>query len=282
MDPEKRYKLAGALAMVGTASLWSIAGILIKLIDWNPFAIAGMRSFIASIVILIYIRRPIFTFSFSQMAAAISYAVTMILFVTANKTTTAANAVLLQYTAPVITAFLAVPLLNEKTKPEHWFAIFFVGLGMIIMFIDDLGGGRLLGNSIALMSAFSFSLYFIFLRMQKDSSPFESVILSHWITAIGCLIASLFMPLPHITLKSATAMLILGAIQMGIPSILISIGIKRISALSANLIAVIEPVFNPIWVFLFVGETPGVNTIIGGSLIIISVTAVSVISARRR
>ena len=69
---------------------------------------------------------------------------------------------------------------------------------------------------------------------------------------------------------------------MEIPSILISIGIKRISALSANLIAVIEPVFNPIWVFLFVGETPGVNTIIGGSLIIISVTAVSVISARRR
>lgn len=267
--------------MVGTASLWSMGGLLIKLIDWHPFAIAGMRSFIASLVILAFIRRPVFHFSFAQVAAAVSYAVTMILFVIANKTTTAANAILLQYIAPVLTAFIGAALLKERTRIEHWVSILFVAAGMIIMFMDELGGGQMFGNIIALCSALTFSLYFVFMRMQKEGSPFESNILAHWITAGICLAASFFLPAPDITLKASAAMFVLGAVQMGIPSILISIGIKRVSALSANLIAVIEPVFNPIWVFLIIGEFPGWNTVVGGAVIISAVTAVSLIGAKR-
>jgi len=267
--------------MVGTASLWSMGGLLIKLIDWHPFAIAGMRSFIASLVILAFIKRPVFHFSFAQVAAAVSYAVTMILFVMANKTTTAANAILLQYIAPVLTAFIGAALLKERTRMEHWISILFVAAGMIIMFMDEIGGGQMFGNIIALCSALTFSLYFVFMRMQKEGSPFESNILAHWITAGACLAVSLFLPAPHITLKASAAMLVLGAVQMGIPSILISIGIKRISALSANLIAVIEPVFNPVWVFLIIGEFPGWNTVVGGAVIITAVTAVSLIGAKR-
>lgn len=275
------HKLGGVLAMVGTASLWSMGGLLIKLIDWHPFAIAGMRSFIASLVILAFIRRPVFHFSFAQVAAAVSYAVTMILFVIANKTTTAANAILLQYIAPVLTAFIGAALLKERTRIEHWVSILFVAAGMIIMFMDELGGGQMFGNIIALCSALTFSLYFVFMRMQKEGSPFESNILAHWITAGICLAASFFLPAPDITLKASAAMFVLGAVQMGIPSILISIGIKRVSALSANLIAVIEPVFNPIWVFLIIGEFPGWNTVVGGAVIISAVTAVSLIGAKR-
>lgn len=277
----RNYKIGGVLAMAGTASLWSMGGLLIKLIDWHPFAIAGMRSFIASLVILAFIKRPVFHFSFAQVAAAVSYAVTMILFVVANKTTTAANAILLQYIAPVLTAFIGAALLKERTRIEHWISIIFVAAGMIIMFMDELGGGQMFGNIIALCSALTFSLYFVFMRMQKEGSPFESNILAHWITAGICLAASFFLPSPQFTLKASAAMLILGVIQMGIPSILISIGIKRVSALSANLIAVIEPVFNPIWVFLIIGEFPGWNTVIGGAVIITAVTAVSLIGAKR-
>jgi len=275
------HKLGGVLAMVGTASLWSMGGLLIKLIDWHPFAIAGMRSVIASLVILAFIKRPVFHFSFAQVAAAVSYAVTMILFVIANKTTTAANAILLQYIAPVLTAFIGAALLKERTRIEHWVSIIFVAAGMIIMFMDELGGGQMFGNIIALCSALTFSLYFVFMRMQKEGSPFESNILAHWFTAGICLAVSFFLPAPQITLKASAAMLVLGAVQMGIPSILISIGIKRVSALSANLIAVIEPVFNPIWVFLIIGEFPGWNTVVGGAVIIVAVTAVSLIGAKR-
>jgi drug/metabolite transporter (DMT)-like permease len=277
----QKDKIAGVLMMAATASLWSIAGLVIKVIDWNPFAIAGARSFIASLVILAILRKPKVHWSFPQVAAAVANAVTMLLFVAANKTTTAANAILLQYMAPVFTAFIGAALLKEKTRTEHWVSIFFVAVGMTIMFAGKFDGGRLFGDAIALMSAVTFSLYIVFMRMQKEGSPLESNLLSQWIAAGVCLTVSLFLPMPQFTQKSVAAILLLGIVQIGIPSILIAYAIKRISAVSANLIAVIEPVLNPVWVFLVLGEYPGINTIIGGAIILLAVTGVSMISARR-
>jgi drug/metabolite transporter (DMT)-like permease len=274
-------KIVGVLMMAATASLWSIAGVFIKVIDWNPFAIAGVRSFIASLVILAFLRNPKINWSFPQVAAAVANAVTMLLFVAANKTTTAANAILLQYLAPVFTAFIGAALLKEKTRIEHWVAIFFVAVGMTIMFANKLDGGQLFGDAIALTSAVTFSLYIVFMRMQKEGSPHESNLLSQWIAAAVCLIVSLFLPMPQFTPKSVAAILVLGTVQIGIAAILMAYAIKRISAVSANLIAVIEPVLNPLWVFLVLGEYPGMNTIIGGAVILFAVTGVSVISARR-
>jgi drug/metabolite transporter (DMT)-like permease len=274
-------KIASVLMMGVTASLWSIGGLFIKIIDWNPFAIAGVRSFIASLVILAFLRKPKIHFSFSQVAAAVANAVTMLLFVAANKTTTAANAILLQYMAPVFTAFIGAALLKEKMRVEHWISIFFVVAGMTIMFAHKLDGGQLFGDIIALMSAVTFSLYLVFMRMQKEGSPLESNLLSQWIAAGVCLIISLFLPMPQLTQKSVAAILVLGIVQIGIPSILIAYAIKQISAVSANLIAVIEPVLNPVWVFFILGEYPGMNAIIGGAVILFAVIWVSIISARR-
>jgi len=277
-----RQTQIGILAMVATASLWSIAGLFIKVIDWNPIAIAGLRSFVASIVLLIYLKKPVLHLSFPQVAAAVANAATMLLFVIANKTTTAANAILLQYVAPIFTAFIGAALLKEKTKIEHWIAFTAIAAGMIVMFIEKLSGGQLLGNILALTSAVTFSLYFVFMRMQKDGSPFESILLSHWITAAVCLVVSFFLPVPDFTVRSVGAIMVLGIIQLGISSILFAVAIQRITAVSANLIAVIEPVFNPVWVFLVLHEAPGINTIIGGSIIVAAVTAVSIISSRRQ
>jgi len=274
--------LIGILAMAATAFLWSIAGLFIKAIDWNPITIAGTRSLIASLVLFIYLRKPHFHFSFPQVAAAICNAGTMLLFISANKATTAANAILLQYMAPVITAFLAAIILKEHTRKEHWISFTAVAMGMIIMFMDDLTPGKLTGNIMAVGSAFTFSLFFIFMRMQKDGSPFESILLSHLITAAVCFVVSIFLPLPVITFKSAGAIAVLGIIQVGFSAVLFSAAIKRITAVSANLIAVIEPVFSPIWVFIVLGETPGVKTIFGGTIIITAVTFVSIISGMIR
>jgi drug/metabolite transporter (DMT)-like permease len=276
-----KTKLAGAFAMLLTALLWSAGGLAIKMADWNPFAIAGSRSLLASLMILAWLRRPKFNFSMPQIAAAVANALTMLFFVIANKTTTAANAILLQYTAPVFTAFLGAWLLKEKTRPEHWVSIVFVMAGMAIMFADKIGGGAT-GDAIALLSAVTFSLYLVFIRMQKNASPLESILLSHWIVAGICLLASFFQPLPQLSAKTAAAILVLGILQVGIPSFLIVYAIKRISALSANLIAVAEPVLNPLWVFLFLGERPGLNTLVGGAIIISSVAAASLVGARRR
>ena len=224
---EHPNKSAGILAMAATAFLWSIAGLFIKIIDWNPFAIAGVRSLIASIVIFLYLRHPRIHLSFPQIAAAIANAATMLLFVSANKTTTAANAILLQYCAPVFTVFVSAIFLKERTRVEQFAAFPLVVAGMIFMFFDELGGGKLFGNVLAIMSAITFSFYFVFMRMQKDGSPLESILLSHWLTAGICIIISLFLPVPHVTLQSLAAITILGVVQIGLSAILFSIAIKR-------------------------------------------------------
>jgi drug/metabolite transporter (DMT)-like permease len=274
-------KNTGILAMVVTAFLWSLAGLFIKMIDWNPIQIAGSRSFIASFVILAFLRRPKITLSFQQVIAAISLSVTMLLFVSANKFTTAANAILLQYFAPIVTAFLGAALLKERPKPEHFLAMPIVAAGLILMFMDQLGGGNLFGNVLALLSAFAFSSYFVFMRKQKNGSPLESALLGHWLTAGICIVYSFFIPLPRLTLLSLGAILVLGIIQIGFAAILFTVAIKRISAVQANLIAVIEPVFNPLWVFLVLGETPGYKTLIGGAIVIAAVTVASIVSAKQ-
>jgi len=271
----------GVWMMVATASLWSIGGLFIKVIDWNPFAIAGVRSLIASLVVMAFLGRPKIRFTFPLLAAAVANAATMLLFVAANKTTTAANAILLQYMAPVFTGVIGALLLKERMRREQWISVFFVAAGMTIMFANRLGGGRMVGDLIALMSGVTFSFYFVFMRMQKEGSPLASNLLSQWIAAGVCLAVSLFLPPPRFTQESVAAILVLGIVQIGLPSVLIAHAIKRISAVSANLIAVIEPLLNPLWVFLVLGEHPGMNTIIGGAVILGAVTWVSTISARR-
>jgi drug/metabolite transporter (DMT)-like permease len=273
---------ASILAMVATAMLWSLAGLFIKIIDWNPIAIAGTRSIIASVVIFAYLKHPKITFSFPQIGAAFANAATMLLFVSANKTTSSANAILLQYVGPVFTVFLGAMILKERPRVENIIALPLVIAGMIVMFFDKLGGGKLFGDTLAIISALTFSFYYIFMRMQKDGSPLESILLSHWITAGFCLILSIFFPMPHVTWASFGAVLILGLVQVGISAILFAFAIKRITAIQANIIAVIEPVFNPIWVFIALKEIPGPNTCIGGGIILLAVTISTVISAHRR
>jgi len=276
-----RANTIGILAIMAAAFLWSLAGLFIKILDWNPLTIAGVRSLIASLVILLYLKRPHLHWSFPQVAAAVANTATMLLFVSANKTTTSANAILLQYTGPIITAFIGAALLKERARLEHWIAFALVTGGMIVMFMDKLGGGQMLGNILAVLSAVAFSFYFVFMRMQKDGSPLESILLSHWIVAAIGITASVFLPMPTVTLKAVGAIAVLGLFQVGVSAILFAAAIKRISAVSANLIAVIEPVFNPIWVFLALGEAPGPKAIIGGLIIVVAVTGASIISAKR-
>jgi drug/metabolite transporter (DMT)-like permease len=271
----------GIWAMALTAFLWSSAGLFIKVIDWNPFAIAAARSAVSSLVILAWLRRPKFHWSLPQIGAALANTATMLLFVSANKTTTAANAILLQYVGPLFTAIIGAWILKERTRWEHWASFAFVAVGMVLLFMDKIGGGRLLGNVLAVLSGLAFSFCFVFLRMQKDTSPLESLLIAHWSTvAIGLAIA-LFLPAPQLTWKAAGAIAVLGFLQVGVAAILFSYAIKRVTAVSANLIAVIEPVFNPLWVFLALGEAPGVNAIFGGAIIVLAVTGASVVSARR-
>jgi len=266
-EMEKRTR--AIIYLVITAVLWSLGGILIKSVKWNPVAIAGARSAISSLVILVYIKKPKFTWSSDQILAAIFYAGTVILFVSANKLTTAANAILLQYGAPVYVAILGSIILKEKTTISDWITIAVVIFGMFLFFLDKLQPGNLFGNIVAILSGVAFALYIIFMRKQKDESPIESTLLGNILTAI---IGLPFMLNSSPTGSSWIGIILLGTVQLGLSYILYSIAIKEVTALEAILIPIIEPILNPIWVFLAMGEAPGKWAFIGGVIILTSVT----------
>lgn len=263
-----KHKPKAILFLVITALLWSIGGLLIKLVDANPLAIAGVRSAIASVLLLAVLRKPKINGSFAQIGAAISYAALVLLFVAANKMTTSANAILLQFTAPVYVAFLGAWILREKTKLLDWITVVIVMGGMTLFFFDDLDTKGLIGNVIAAASGVVFALFTIFMRMQKNGSPLESVWLGNIITAaIGC--PFLFQAMPD---SSGWLFLVmLGVFQLGLPYILYAKAIKHVTALEVILITVIEPLLNPVWVFLMLGEAPGPLALTGGVIVTVSV-----------
>jgi len=257
------------ILLIITAILWSLGGVLIKSIKWNPVAIAGARSIVAAFLLLIVIKKPKITWSFAQIGGALAYAGTAILFVIANKTTTAANAILLQYTAPIYVALFGTWFLKEKAKAFDWIIIFMVLGGMVLFFVDHLSTNGIVGNIIAAGSGVCFGFFAIFMRMQKEGSPIESVLLGNILTAV---IAIPFMFSSAPSTKGWITLLIMGVVQLGIPYILYSIAIKQVTALEAILIPVIEPILNPVWVFLMLGETPGPWAILGGIIVVTAVT----------
>ncbi|MBP1761530.1 MAG: rane protein [Firmicutes bacterium] len=264
------------LLLAATATMWSLGGLLIKSVNAHPLAIAGARGGIAAIVMLLILKKPQINWSFPQIGAALAYSATTILFVTATKTTTAANAILLQFTAPVYVAFLAAWLLKEKTRLYDWVTVFIVLGGMSLFFLDNLSTDRIWGNIIAAGSGVTFALSTVFMRMQKDGSPLESIFLGNILTAvIGLPFLSVSAPNAHGWLL----LLILGVVQLGIPYTLYAKAIKHAPALEAILILVIEPLLNPLWVFLMLGEKPGPLVLTGGAIVIAAVTIRCVLAA---
>jgi drug/metabolite transporter (DMT)-like permease len=258
-------KTQAIILLILTAILWSFGGLLIKIVSWNPIAIAGMRSAIAFVIVFLYLRRPHITWSRSQILGAIFYAVMVILYVTANKMTTAANAILLYYTAPIYVALLGPRFLGEKTSRFDWFIIFIVISGMAMFFFDQLRITSFLGNLVAILSGVAYAFMMIFMRQQKRSSPLESILMGNLLTA---LVAIPFMLSSSPDKGSWIGLILLGTIQIGFAYIFYSIAIKEVSALEGTIILSIESVLNPIWVFLAIREVPGKWALIGGSIII--------------
>ncbi|MBA1336230.1 MAG: hypothetical protein HPY66_2475 [Firmicutes bacterium] len=269
---EKQFDKTRVLAifyLVAASLLWSLGGVFIKWVQWNPIAIAGMRSGVSAVFIWIVLRKPRFNWSRDQILCAFSYAATVILFVVANKLTTAANVILLQYTAPIYVAIFGFFVLKEKTTRLDWLTVAVVVGGMVLFFIDDIDVTGLWGNILATLSGITFAGVVMLMRKQKDGSPLESVLLGNILTAV---IASPFMLTSAPSVTTSLTLIVMGTIQLGLPYILYSIAIKSVTALEAVLIPVIEPIANPIWVFFMLGEIPGKWSVVGGIVVIAAVT----------
>jgi drug/metabolite transporter (DMT)-like permease len=262
-------KKSSLALLIITAFLWSLGGVLVKFISWNPMAIAGMRSFLATLMLLIMIRRSDLVFSKAQVVGAICYSANVILFVVTMKLTTAANAILLQYTAPVYVAIGSLFILKEKVRPSDWMCIAAAIGGITLFFFDRLTTQSMHGNLLSILNGIIFAGYIICMRMQKNASPIGSVFVGNVLTTVICL-PFMFETMPDT--NSWAALALLGFIQLGLSHVLYSVAIKRTTALRSIMIPIIEPILNPVWVYLFLGEVPGKWAIPGGIIVIAAVS----------
>jgi drug/metabolite transporter (DMT)-like permease len=273
-------KSKAILLMAATALIWSSGGLAIKLVQWNPMAITGVRSALAAATLaVLFWGRLTFRFNRMQWGAALGYAGLLVTNVVATKLTTSANAILLAYTAPVYVALLAPWLLGERTRRSDWAFIAVTVGGMALFFMDRLSATGLWGNIIAVGTGVSYAVFTLCMRSQKDASPVESVILGHGLTALAGL-PFMFDAVP--TAEGWFGLLYLGVLQQGVSLALYVWAIKRLGALEAILIMMLEPIFNPVLVAMGYGELPGPWAVAGGVAVIGAVTLRGVLGALRR
>ena len=257
------------LMLLFAGVLWSLGGLLIKSIPWHPLAISGLRGGIAAIVIYAFSKDRKIIITYEKLFAACFYTLVVTLFVVANKLTTAGNAILLQYTAPVYVALFGYMFLGEKSTFIDWITIFILLGGLTLFFLDDLSFDGYLGNALAILSGMSFAALTISLRKQKNHNPSDSILLGNILTLIIGL--PLIISETSFNLHSIILILILGTIQLGVPYILYTTAIKHVTALDAIIFPVVEPILNPILVFFILGETLGPWAFLGGALVLGSV-----------
>src|SRR3984893_2548794 len=172
------------LLLLAAAILWSLGGVLIKSIDWTPIAIAGSRSFIAMVVNGLEMPGVLRKSSWRSPPGALAYAGTVILFVVATKLTSAANAIFLQYTAPIYIAIISPLFLHESTKWQDWLIILLALTGIALFFLDRLSLEGLSGVIAALVSGFAFAWLTVLMRHQRARSPEAVVLLGNGITLL--------------------------------------------------------------------------------------------------
>jgi drug/metabolite transporter (DMT)-like permease len=256
----------GRLLILLAALLWSLAGVFIKFLDVPPLTIVFYRSFFAFLVFTAFVRRAEWQINGPVLVSVLTYTAAISSFVSANKLTTAANAIVLQYTAPIFVFLFSRLVLGEKISRVNGFALIAGMIGVGVISLDSAGEPEMAGVALALVSGVLFAAYMINLRRTQQVSP----IYLTWVNNAFCALALLFVVSSQLTLtlNQLGILVVMGAVQLGLPYFLFSKGLQSVSLLEASLIALIEPVLNPVWVALTVGEIPSTATLSGGLMIL--------------
>lgn len=259
--------------MAACAGLWSIAGIFIKMIPWNPFVISGLRSLIAAAVVAVfmYVTKKQVKINRASVISGFFIMGTFFAFVSANKMTTAANAIVLQFTSPVFILIISALVFHQRFHKADLITVVVTLFGISLFFFDKLGSGSLLGNCLGIIAGlFMAGMYVVTGRTDEDSRM-SGILLGHVFTALIGVPMIFVFPTP-VSSTAIWSILALGVIQLGIPYILYGLAVKSCPPLACSLIGAIEPLLNPVWVFLFNGEVPGLYALIGGVIVISAVT----------
>lgn len=255
--------------------LWSTGGLFIKLTDGrlDAFQVTFFRSLFAAITVVILTRKDGLKINGFGILTSIIYAALLFLFVWATKKTTAANAIFLQYTAPIYILILAPFIIGEKFRMRDLVTVVIVLAGMSLFFVGKLEISDYQGNIAALCSGVFLGLYILLLKHPRAEgfNPTIAVIYGNLLLAV-LTAPSGIAALPIMTLMDWAAVIFLGVIQIGISYVLFIKGVRGgTRPLDASLIGFIEPLLNPVWVFLFVGERPSQWAILGAFIVITAI-----------
>ncbi|MDR0395971.1 MAG: DMT family transporter [Oscillospiraceae bacterium] len=273
---------AAIAQMLACAALWSIAGIFIKSIPWNPMAIAAGRSLIAAGVAFAYMRWRGMRLSVNRGSAlnGAMLSLTFLTFVAANKLTTSANAIALQYSAPIYILAISALVYRQRFRRFDYIAVAVTLAGVALCFADRMDSGGTLGNIIGLASGLFFGAMFMTAGRVGEDSRMTGIVIGHLITAaVG--LPFLFLSANAMTGAAIRNIIILGVFQLGVPYVLFGLASGKCPPLAACLLGVVEPILNPLWVFIFDGEAPGPLALAGGVIVIASVTAWTVKGMRK-
>ena len=250
--------------------LWSTGGLFIKSTTIDAYQVTFFRSLFAAVTVLILTRKSGLKINGFGILTSVIYALLLFLFVWATKKTTAANAIFLQYTAPIYILVLAPFLIGEKFHWRDLLTVVIVLAGMSLFFVGQLRIEDYQGNTAALFSGIFLGLYIMLLRHPrgKGFNPAIAVIYGNLLLALVNAPTGIA-AIPTMTLMDWFAVVFLGIFQIGISYILFIKGVVGgTRPLDASLIGFIEPLLNPVWVFLFVGERPSQWAILGGAVIV--------------
>ena len=258
----------GALLVLAAALLGSTGGVGIKAIADPPLKVAFYRSAVAAVVLLLALRPRVFKTSPRFLAAIASYTACLITFVVATKWTSAANAIFLQYSG-VAWVLLASPfVLKEPFKIRDAVAVVCAFAGMALFFVGKFrSGGR--GDVVALASGVFFAGLVMLLRSERGLAAEAAVTWGNVLTAVVLLpfVAGDL----SLTPKSAAVLGLLGSVQLAGAYILFVNGIKHVTATQASLVGMAEPIANPIWVYLVLGEKPSGWAVAGGIIVLAAI-----------
>ena len=264
---KKEDKDRGGYFVFLAALLWSLAGVFIKFLDLHPLTITFYRSLFAALVFLPFVKWTDGSISAPIFFSAASYSAAIIAFVTANKLTTAANAIVLQYTAPLFVFLYARMVLRQTIAKPYAIALTVSMAGVAVISLDTVGDPQMAGVLLALASGVFFALYMVNLPNTSETSPVYLTCVNN----VAC--ALVLLPFVRsqlaISMTEASLLLLMGAVQLALPYYFFSRGVLTVPLQEAALIALIEPVLNPLWVALFIGELPSAATIAGGSMILV-------------
>lgn len=277
---ELSKKQIGTLCVFIASVLYSLGGLCMKVIPWNGLSINSARNIVALVVVggYLVLTRHGLRLNRWILLGAVCVCGTNVLFSVANKLTTAANTIVLQFTAPVFVIVLGVLFWKRRPKKLDLIACALVLFGVVFFFIDSLQAGGTLGNLLALISGLSYAGVFL-LNELPDADPICSVF---WGDVLSVLVG--FPALVQETVFTPAVLisiLILGAFQVGLAYVLMCIGLKTTPPVTASLISGIEPVLNPLLVAVFYREAVGPMALIGAVIVVVSVVGYNVLRGKQ-